>query len=176
MQVGVSGKDREVLREADISATQSATTENTWVSPADENGNGPARSEAAEGKRATSFDRLGETTQDARLRLRSDFRRAYHEGESFHGTLLVLVLISSGKTVTRSAFVASRRVGNAVVRNRSKRLLREAYRQVRHRVNLSGLDLILVARRGCKDAQIGQVVEDLSDLYKMAGLWISPSE
>ena len=176
MRVGVPGKDGEVLFEADVSATQSAPTENARVSTSDENGERPARTEAAASEGAKSAHSLARTPGDARLRRRGDFQRAYQDGKSFHGTFLVLVLFSSGKTATRTAVVASGKVGNAVARNRSKRLLREAYRQLRDRVRLGGLDLILVARRGCKEAQMGQVVQELSDLYKTAGLWKSPKE
>ena len=45
----------------------------------------------------------------------------------------------------RLGVVASRRVGNAVRRNRAKRLLREAFRQNQHRLPPS-CDLVLVAR------------------------------
>lgn len=57
--------------------------------------------------------------------------------------------------------VASRKVGAAVARNRAKRLLREAARTVTWR---AGLDVVLVARRGCGEADLLTVCADLQHL------------
>lgn len=58
----------------------------------------------------------------------------------------------------RLAVVASRRVGPAVARNRSKRLLREA---ARHTPWRTGLDLVVVARGSAASAQLAEVQNDL---------------
>lgn len=59
----------------------------------------------------------------------------------------------------RIAYVASRRVGTAVRRNRAKRLLREAARSVRWR---EGVDAVIVARPTCADSGTAEVLEDVS--------------
>jgi len=56
-----------------------------------------------------------------------DFQKVYEEGVKYVGRLFVLYLYP-GEDLAR-AVVASRKVGNAVRRNRAKRLLREALRQ-----------------------------------------------
>jgi ribonuclease P protein component len=61
----------------------------------------------------------------------------------------------------RLAVVASRRVGGAVPRNRAKRLLREAARQVRWP---SGMDVVLVARAACARSDAGSVRRELEEL------------
>lgn len=61
---------------------------------------------------------------------------------------------------TRVAVVASRRVGNAVRRNRAKRLVREAVRTLSL---VGGHDLVVTARAACADAHVDEVVADLRE-------------
>ncbi len=61
----------------------------------------------------------------------------------------------------RLAFVASRKVGPAVARNRAKRLMREA---ARHLPIRDGVELVLVARSTCASARMPQVLTELREL------------
>jgi ribonuclease P protein component len=61
----------------------------------------------------------------------------------------------------RLTVVASRRVGNAVQRNRAKRLLREAARTQSWR---GGNDVVLVARSACVVSGLPEVTEELRAL------------
>lgn len=70
----------------------------------------------------------------------------------------------------RLATVASRKsVGNAVRRNRARRLLREAFRTIR--ADLEGnVDIVLIARRAINNACMEEVHDELRYLAKKAGL------
>lgn len=175
MRVLPGGKDREVLSEADIPATPSPAPQNARVSHPDADGERPARAEKATGEGAQPPDRLILRARDERLRCRKDFQRLYERGRTVRGRVLVMVFMPNERAKTRRGFVASGRIGNAVVRNRCKRLLREAYRQLRGGVELDGLDLVLIARPNCREAGIALVLQELEALYRAAGLWMSPT-
>jgi ribonuclease P protein component len=61
------------------------------------------------------------------------------------------------------AVVAARRVGGAVERNRAKRILREAWRQVSPQVT-TDVDAVLVARAAIRGARTRDLVDEMSEL------------
>ena len=107
--------------------------------------------------------------QRIRLRHTRDVRRVYDEGRSWRHTLLVLVARPNGLDCSRVGVTASRRVGNAVARNRAKRLLREAARRLYTQLG-AGWDVMLVARSSILKAKEPQVEKALAGLLRRAGL------
>ena len=61
------------------------------------------------------------------------------------------------------AFVAGRRVGNAVQRNRARRIMRAAWRVLAPHTN-EGFDLALVARSAIRGAKTQDLVDEMSEL------------
>jgi|WetSurMetagenome_2_1015567.scaffolds.fasta_scaffold1613594_1 ribonuclease P protein component len=88
------------------------------------------------------------------LRKKTDFNEVFEKGRSWNGKILKCLYAKSNRRMV--GFVVSRRYGNAVQRNRAKRLMREAYRKNRH--GISGFFVVLMPRDGLRKAK-GQDVE-----------------
>jgi ribonuclease P protein component len=83
--------------------------------------------------------------------------------------LIVLFVLTASDLERKTGFVAGRRVGNAVARNRAKRLLREAFRHHKQAIPEHGYHLVLVARNGCGEAGFQDVERDLLAVLREAG-------
>ncbi len=76
-----------------------------------------------------------------------DFDRVFHEGIVASDSVLVVHAARGKQTWTRIGLSVSKRVGNSPIRNRWKRLIREAFR--RQKVELPiGIDMVVRPKRG----------------------------
>jgi ribonuclease P protein component len=83
---------------------------------------------------------------EERLKLRSDFLRASGGGHKVHSArFLFLVLARGDEGPTRLGITVTRKVANAVGRNRIKRVLREVFRRNRA-LFPSGCDVVVIAK------------------------------
>jgi ribonuclease P protein component len=98
-----------------------------------------------------------------RLAQSSRFRLVYQDGQSWLHRLLVLRALQNGLPHSRFGFVVGKRIGKAVVRNRVKRLMREAMRARAAEVP-RGLDVVLIARAPIATASFQEVGGALASL------------
>ncbi len=104
-----------------------------------------------------------------RLKKNRDFRRAFDAGRSVANRLLVLYTVRWEGPVSRVGYSVSRRVGSAVIRNRVKRRLREAFLRVRKGVPAGHL-LVWLPRAGLKEATFQDVCAAMEDLLRRSGV------
>ena len=102
-----------------------------------------------------------------RLTRSEDFKRVRRSGKSYAHPLVVLIVQKSDQPRLRVGVAAGRTVGTAVLRNRTKRLLREAMRSLLPNI-ASGLDLILIARPGLASASLEETRQALLNLLQRA--------
>jgi ribonuclease P protein component len=103
--------------------------------------------------------------RETRLRKRALFRKVYEEGRFVANHMLAVHFIPQLGHSRRIGFSAGKRLGNAVVRNRCKRRLRECYRLHQFEVPL-GMDMIVVARRDLVNAKWEKIVSAFLDAIR----------
>jgi ribonuclease P protein component len=101
----------------------------------------------------------GRFSAGARVRSRSDFQRVYRTGLKVLVEHFVFLMSPAPCAGPRLGVTASRKVGNAVVRNRAKRLVREAFRTTRD-LWQPGVDVVVIVRRSLGDLRLDAVVAE----------------
>jgi len=104
--------------------------------------------------------------RNERLRGRNAFRRVFRSGRQTSCRGLKLLFRENETGITRCAFVCSKALGNAVQRNREKRVARETYRLRKNRIE-AGYDLVFIlfpGGRGTRDRaeQFDRLLRDAS--------------
>ena len=99
----------------------------------------------------------------------NDFRRIYARGKSYVSPLVVVYALKNRTKNVRVGITTSKKVGNAVQRNRSRRVIREAFRALAPRVR-PGFDLVLVARGKIPYVKSTDVRRQLERQLQAAGL------
>ncbi|MFC4812615.1 ribonuclease P protein component [Paenibacillus sp. GCM10023250] len=105
-----------------------------------------------------------------RLRNREDFSRIYRNGKSFANSQFVVYWSKQHKAEPfRLGVSASKKIGNAVVRNRMRRLVKEIVRQQRERI-VEQLDFIVIVRKPAVGLGMKELEKSMLHVLKRAGL------
>lgn len=99
------------------------------------------------------------------------FRRLYSKGKSAASYDIIIYTLANKSGGNRLGITVSTKIGSAVVRNRIRRRLREAYRSVENNIP-SGVNMVIVARTAAKDKPMPQLRETLVKLLKKNDLWV----
>lgn len=172
----VSGRIRRIKdndRETYFSAEQSSPEEEARLPVSDEDPAGASSSLAASPQGAQAPLGLSSTgrhdaparkesfRRDDKLRRRADYQRCYRQGRRRHGSLTILIATPNALELPRLGITVSKKVGNAVVRVRTKRRIREIYRRWRGRSRLPGLDLVVHVKPAAAQAGFEALRDEL---------------
>lgn len=103
----------------------------------------------------------------AYLRGSNDFQKVYRQGRRFEGTLMTAFVLPNDLNHNRLGITASRKaLGNAVHRNRAKRLLKETFRQRSSAVDslLQRYDWVINAKRRLPTLKVTAAIEEFENL------------
>ena len=105
------------------------------------------------------------------LKKNRDFRLVYKEGKSCANKYLVMYIRENHSDVNRLGISVSKKVGNSVVRSRSKRLIYESYRLNVNDIK-PGYDFVFVARSAINEKKYSDVEAAMINLLKKAGIYL----
>jgi ribonuclease P protein component len=111
-----------------------------------------------------------------RLKRRPDFLRVADGRRKWVTPGFILQTLARAPTddacdAIRVGFTATRKIGNAVIRNRARRRLRAAAASVMAHHAVAGFDYVLIARSGTPGRPYAALVDDLETALRRLGTW-----
>ncbi|MBQ6863851.1 MAG: ribonuclease P protein component [Clostridia bacterium] len=103
------------------------------------------------------------------LKSNSDFRRAYARGKTYTNPALVTYVNKNRAGICRIGITTSKKIGNAVQRNRARRVIRAAFLCVRQDIQ-PGYDIVFVARTKTVYKKSTEILEIMQKQLDSAGL------
>lgn len=103
------------------------------------------------------------------LRQKGDFQRVYRLGKSYANHYLVIYVFRSNGNEDKVGFAAGKKLGNAVTRNRVKRLMRECFRLNQDMIK-PGFTLLLVGRKDAVSEKYEKIENAFLNLGRKAGI------
>ncbi len=110
--------------------------------------------------------------KEERLTNERDFHTIYEKGRRYHSKLFILFVYYRINGLRRIGFSVGKKVGNAVIRNRIKRLLREVYRLNKSYL-IEGIDMVVVVKKDVSILLFTDIQKDILFLFNKARLFIT---
>ena len=104
-----------------------------------------------------------------RVKRKKDFDAIFKNGQNFANRKFVIYRLSQEQPHFRVGLSVSKKLGNAVTRNRIKRLLRNVL--IKHQDRLVSDDFVVIARKGVEELDFHQVEKNLIHVLKIAQVY-----
>ena len=106
------------------------------------------------------------------LKKDSDFRKVYKHGKSFANRYLVMYILKNKSETSRIGISVSKEVGKAIIRNKVRRRIKEAYRLNIDENVKYGYDIVFIARVAIKDANYHEIESAMKHLVRKSEMYI----
>lgn len=103
------------------------------------------------------------------LKENKDFRRLYYRGKSEASSSLVTYAAKNRLSESRVGITSGKKIGNAVRRNRARRVIRAAFSELEDKLN-GDYDIVFVARTRTTFVKMQEVKQQMSAHLKSLGV------
>jgi len=170
------------IDEKDLSTKQHKSKTHPWLSGSNEGRRRTCRHQTSSRKRAQTVKRSDTTKtsatltteygryafpKPARLRVRREFLIIQKTGKRRQSRHFVVITSPARQHRPRLGITASRRFGNAVIRNRMKRMLREFFRVRQARIS-PARDILIIPKSAAKELSFAHIVKELEKVPPFA--------
>ena len=99
-----------------------------------------------------------------------EFKKVYKARKNFWNRNLILYIRRNGTKETRIGVSITRKVGNAVVRNKLKRRIKELNSKYIEDIK-TGYDIVIIPKKNAVDLSFKDLESALKHIYKLSGVW-----
>ena len=101
------------------------------------------------------------------IKRKYEFQKLFSKGKFFYGNFINMYIIKNGKNYNKLAIAVSKKQGKAVVRNRFKRLIKENYREIEHKLKVGCNILFIINRNKLLDTKKIDYYDIKNDMLKI---------
>lgn len=115
--------------------------------------------------------------RELRLRNRADFSRVYRAGKSFANSQFVVYIAKQRSADPfRCGISASKKIGNAVVRNRMRRVVKEIVRKLEPKIaaNAPQIDFVIIVRKPATQMSFSELEKSIHHVLRRASILEAP--
>lgn len=104
-----------------------------------------------------------------RLRNNEEFEKVYRRGKNYWNRNLIIYVMKNDLNYSRIGFSVTKKIGNSVVRNRTKRRMKEICRQNFGNIK-GGYDIIIIPKKNVVDITYKELKSAIFHILKLADI------
>jgi len=94
----------------------------------------------------------------------SEFKKVFSEGRRIEGKNLIIFILKNDYNFNRPGIIIKKETGKAVIRNKIKRWLKEAFQLTNKKLS-PGYDIIMLAKNNISESDYFEICHDLENLF-----------